>query len=98
MRKQDPLFETGPATSVPLSKQYSVPAYRASAEEKPKYAKSVTQLPCDECSFLQHETGGKFGPRAQAKARRSFPGGPNLRLCRRHEKAWRERDEKDIGE
>lgn len=82
-----------------LSQMYSVPAYRASVTEKPKWTqiKVKSPLPCDECFAMQHETAGACGPRADAKQRRSFKGGPTLQLCRVHTLLWRDRDEQDAG-
>jgi len=95
--KNEPLWQNVTSVnSAPLSQLYSAPAYRASAAESASYAQSKSQLPCDECCAVQHETRGEFGPRMQTKVRRTFKGGPNLRLCRRHANAWRERDEQDL--
>lgn len=97
MKGEQPLWQNlSPVNSAPLSAMYGVPAYRSSPAEVAKYSPSSTQLPCDECVAVQHETRGQFGPRMQAKARRTFKGGPNLRLCRRHANAWRERDGADV--
>lgn len=81
----------------PLSAMYAVPAYRSSAEESARYAniKAVRLPTCDECFANQHELRASALPRALAKVRRSFKGGPNLNLCRAHAEAWRERDGKD---
>jgi hypothetical protein len=97
MARSEPLWpDVNPVNSAPLSQMYSVPAYRSSAEERARYAESKSQLPCEECVAVQHETRGEFGPRMQTKVRRTFKGGPNLRLRRRHANAWRERDEADV--
>ncbi|MGW4117091.1 hypothetical protein [Nocardia sp. NPDC004711] len=107
------LFAVQHQLTAELSQRYSKdPDYRASAERKPSWAKitnpSARGAFCDECANLQHETGGKFGPRMQPRQRRHFPtktvngekvgGGPALRLCTRHAEAWRERDDIDRSE
>lgn len=100
MRKQDPLWpELTQTTTAPLSKAFENPSYRASATEKPKWTPVKVKAPmaCDECAAVQHETRGTYGPRANARQRRAFVGGPILRLCTRHANAWRERDEKDCA-
>lgn len=62
----------------PLSGKYRTdPAYRASVEWKPRWAKVANPASprnvCHECAQLQHETHGRFGPRMQPRKRRSFP-------------------------
>ena len=62
----------------PLSGKYRTdPAYRASAEWKPRWAKVANPASprnvCHECAQLQHETAGRFGPRMQPRKRRTFP-------------------------
>ncbi|MFD7045618.1 hypothetical protein [Rhodococcus jostii] len=97
-RKQEQLWpELTVTVSAPLSTTYANPSYRASAQEKPKWTpvKVKAPIPCDECAAVQHETRGRFGPRASARQRRGFVGGPILRLCTRHANAWRERDTRD---
>lgn len=95
--KTPPLFDEPAKAQRQLSKLYSVPAYRGSKNDRPKWTqyKTVRPVPCDECFAMQVETKGACGPRADAKQKRSFTGGPELKLCRTHAALWRERDEKD---
>lgn len=99
--KQEPLWPNlTPVDSAPMSKAFAVMSYRSSPEERPKWSaiKVKNPMPCDECAAVQHETKGAYGPRANAKQRRAFKGGPILRLCTRHANAWHERDQKDGAE
>ena len=91
------LLQVVPETTAPLSRHYANRSYQATPAEVPKWTKtSATTKHCDECAMLQHETGGRFGPRKQPKHRRGFPGGPVLYLCSLHAQAWRDRDTADI--
>lgn len=93
-----PLFPELPRVERALSAMYSVPAYRASAVEQPTYTpiKNKNSSDCDECFANQHETKGGSGPRAAARTRRNFVGGPRLDLCRGHEELWKSRDDNDL--
>ncbi|HEX5522697.1 MAG TPA: hypothetical protein VFX53_04565 [Pedococcus sp.] len=82
-----------PALSVALGG----PAWRLPRGGKAKWVRlSVKTIDCQECSHLQHETRGDFGPRRQAKRRRRYDG-TQLDLCRAHAQAWQERDAEDSG-
>lgn len=95
------LFDEPEQATRPLSDMYSAPAYRASAKDKARYTaiKSVNPIPCDECFANQHEAQGRGWPRAQARTKRSFKGGPKtlLNLCSAHAELWRERDAEDTA-
>ncbi|MEV4241689.1 hypothetical protein AB0J47_41825 [Nocardia sp. NPDC049737] len=89
--------------SIPLSKHFADPLFRWTPDRpRPTWAK-VDPKPgawCDECSWLQHESGGG-AHRLQPRKRRSFPrvkGAPSLRLCARHAQAWEHRDQQDEKE
>lgn len=67
--------------------------------QEAKWARiNVQTIDCIECSLLQHETHGDYGPRRQAKWRRKGPLGGRLDLCRDHADAWKRRDSADSGE
>lgn len=95
--KTTPLFDEPAKAKRQLSKLYAAAMYRASKTERPRWTqvKLVRPIPCDECFAMQIETKGECGPRADAKQRRAFLGGPVLALCRAHALLWRERDVKD---
>lgn len=86
--KNVPMFDKPAEQPVQLSKALAAFEYRLDHNEKAKWTavKVKGPRPCQECSHMQHESGGKFGPRRQAKHRRTHPMGPVL-----------ERDEKDSG-
>ena len=94
-----PMFDKPAEQPVELSKRLAAFEYRLDRNEKAKWTsiKVKGPRPCNECAYMQHETGGKFGPRRQAKHRRSHPMGPALELCHAHRDLWLERDEKDSG-
>jgi hypothetical protein len=78
MSAADPvLVDVDASHAAPLSgKFHTDPAYRASADWKPRWAKVANPgrgATCQECAQLQHENRGKFGPRMQPRQRRSFP-------------------------
>jgi hypothetical protein len=90
------LFPEPPRDLPDLSAALATPAYRLDRGEKAKWTRiNVKTIDCVECTHLQHETRGAFGPRRQAKWRRALPEGHRLDLCRAHEMAWRERDKTD---
>lgn len=93
------LFAAPGKATRPLSALYGVAAYRSSAEERARYTRitAARKPTCDECFANQHELKVAALPRALAKVRRSFKGGPNLNLCGAHAEAWRERDGKDAN-
>lgn len=94
-----PMFDKPAEQPVQLSEKLSAFEYRLGGGERAKWTsiKVKGPRPCDECAYMQHQTGGKFGPRRQAKHRRSHPMGPTLELCHAHRDLWLERDEKDSG-
>lgn len=80
----------------PLSRSLAEPAWRLRPGESAKWTRiSVKTLDCRECAHLQHERRGDFGPRRQAKRRRTVPGGGRLDLCHAHAQAWQQRDQND---
>lgn len=101
----------------PLSARYrSDPEHRANPERRPRWTPVANPggrgMTCQECAQLQHETGGRFGPRMQPRKRRSLPArsatdpatgytirvkGPTLLLCSRHAYAWTALDEADMA-
>lgn len=93
------MFDKPEEQPVELSKRFSAFVYRLSRGEKAKWTaiKARGPRPCDECFQMQHESGGKFGPRRQAKHRHSPPGGSPVELCRAHRDLWIVRDEQDSG-
>lgn len=94
-----PLFDEVTPVQRELSELYAVPAYRASYTEHATYVpiKNKNSTDCDECFANQHETKGGSGPRAVARVRRHFKGGPRLDLCQGHADLWKSRDESDMG-
>lgn len=99
-----PGVDPEPELSAPLSKYYNTATYRATPERRPSWAQIKNPAPgswCDECARRQHETRGESGQRAQPRHRRSFAGekaDTALRLCSRHETAWKERDAAVLGD
>ncbi|OBA54439.1 hypothetical protein A5789_22020 [Nocardia sp. 852002-51101_SCH5132738] len=84
--------------TAPLSQTYDAPLYRATAQDKPTWDQLTrSRGDCDECAALQHESHGKYGPRAKARQKRAFHGGPELLLCSAHALAWHDRDDIDTG-
>lgn len=63
-----------------LSKLYQVHPHRVNAKWRPKWSTSKQKTPCDECFAAQHESGGKYGPRARVTHIRSMPDGSKLYL------------------
>lgn len=92
-----PMFDAPQEQPVGLSKALAVYAYRLAADEAAKWSDIKVKAPrdCQECAQLQHETGGVFGPRRQAKHRRAHPMGPKLELCSAHTEQWKVRDLED---
>lgn len=87
------------AAEVALSQRYATNSYRATANEWPTWTPVDGVVGgCDECSMLQHESRGKYGPRRSPSNRRGFPDGAVLYLCDQHSQAWRERDAADTQE
>ena len=81
----------------PLSQHFADVLYRIRPDDQPKWLKTTaSSRPCDECAWLQHETGGTYGLRKAPRHRRCFIGGPTLLLCALHAEAWRERDTADL--
>lgn len=90
------LFPEPPPDMPALSAQLSGPAWRLEPGGRARWTQiSVKTIDCAECTWLQHETRGAFGPRRQAKRRRKADGMPRLDLCRSHAQAWQQRDEND---
>jgi hypothetical protein len=91
------MFEKPAEQKVELSRALSVAANRLAVEEAAKWTaiKVKGVRPCQECAYMQHETGGAFGPRRQAKHRRTHPRGGAIELCTAHADLWKTRDEKD---
>lgn len=94
-----PMFDKPEEQPVELSQKLSAFEYRLDRGEKAKWTaiKLKTYRPCNECAYMQHETGGSFGPRWQAKHRRAHPMGPVLELCTAHKDLWHKRDDVDSG-
>lgn len=77
----------------PLSAGLAVSTWRLLPGEKAKWTRiNVKTIDCIECSLLQHEMRGGYGPRRQAKRRRITPRGDRLDLCRAHAQVWEQRD------
>ena len=93
------MFDKPPEQKVALSKALSGFAYRLARGETCKWTaiKVKGPRPCDECFHMQHETGGSFGPRRQAKHRRSHPMGAPIELRTAHADLWKDRDAADSG-
>lgn len=94
-----PMFDKPPIQPVALSRSLGGHENRLVRGEKAKWTqvKLKTYRPCEECSCVQHESNGEFGPRRQAKHRRRTPLGLVLELCTAHANLWRRRDESDAG-
>lgn len=91
------MFDVQPAGPVQLSKALAVYEYRLALDEVAKWTdiRVKAPKPCQECAQLQHETRGSFGPRRQAKHRRTHPMGPKLELRSAHTEQWKVRDAED---
>lgn len=85
-----------PEPDIPaLSEYLAGPHWRLLPGEKAKWTRiNVKTIDCGECAHLQHECGGAYGPRRQAKRRR-VTRGARLDLCRAHAQLWEQRDEVD---
>jgi hypothetical protein len=94
-----PMFDKPAEQPVELSEKLSAFEYRLNRGEKVKWTaiKVKGYRPCQECAYMQHQTGGQFGPRRQAKHRRTHPMSPALELCTAHKDLWLDRDEADSG-
>lgn len=92
-----PLFDEPAAPEFSLSEALSAFEYRLTKDEKAKWTdvRLKGYRACQECSAVQHETNGTFGPRRQVKKRRRPPHGPALELCGQHAQLWQARDEED---
>lgn len=92
-----PLFDKPGEEPMRLSKALAGAEYRLVKDEKAKWTDVHLKgyRACQECSAVQHETGGAFGPRRQIKKRRRSPGSPALELCQQHAQLWKTRDEED---
>lgn len=97
MSDQPGLFPELGRVSAPASRT-TVNAHRAQTVVRVSWTpiKLKVPRPCQECARLQHETAGEFGPRADARHRRTalLAGGGKLALdlCSRHADTWRQRD------
>lgn len=76
-----------------LSRFWSGLGYK-SGGPKPKWTKSSTNLPCDECFGEQHENRGSGWPRNLGRDKRTM-GTRALYLCGVHAQLWRQKDQED---
>jgi hypothetical protein len=89
------MFPMPPRTLTPLSRAFSSGDYRSAGHEVTWARRQPrARADCDECTALQHETGGKYWPRRQVRHRRTT-NGTVLDLCAGHAHEWRARDEED---
>jgi hypothetical protein len=72
-----PMFDKPAEQPVELSERLSAFEYRLDRGEKAKWTAIRVKgpRPCQECAYMQHQTGGQFGPRRQAKHRPGTPDG-----------------------
>jgi hypothetical protein len=79
-----------------LSQALATAGWRLQPGEKAKWTRlSTKHIDCVECGWLQHEMRGNYGPRRQAKRRRTIGHNVRLDLCRSHAEAWQRRDAED---
>jgi len=99
MVRNVPMFDRPEPPRVELSQALAVDANRLIRGETARWTsvRIKSPRPCQECSQLQHETRGAFGPRRQVTHRRKHPYGGVLELCNEHTRLWKERDEQDAG-
>lgn len=100
MARADPGLFPAPEKDIPtLSKRFGHGEYRAGPGQKVKWTpkKPRVHTDCEECSALQHETRGAYGPRRQIRTRRAV-NGTGLDLCHAHALAWKGRDTHDGAE
>lgn len=89
------LFPEPPPDLPGLSVGLAGHPWRLAVGEVAKWTRlSARRLDCVECAHLQHEQAGQWGPRRQAKRRRTTAAG-RLDLCHAHAAAWHDRDEDD---
>lgn len=89
------MFPKPPRTLTPLSEHYANGNHRAAGGAvKWTRRQPRAHADCDECTALQHETGGAFWPRRQVRNRRAV-NGTVLDLCAGHTLEWRARDSED---
>src|SRR5262245_24608512 len=93
----DPALFPEPDPDIPaLSAGLGGAAWRLEPGQRARWTDlRVKTIDCVECTWLQHETRGAYGPRRQAKRRRTAGQRPRLDLCRAHALAWKQRDETD---
>lgn len=86
-----------PQPEIPdLSAALAAPTYRLRVGETATWTRiHVRTIDCEECSMVQHERAGAFGPRRTATHRRKRAIGPRLDLCSAHAHRWLERDSQD---
>lgn len=98
-----PLFPEPSRSDIRLSEHFKGNWYQraipgAHVSYKAKTYKAFR--PCEECSYLQHETRGLFHPRRAVKMRRTVKGSrkvhdAHIELCSEHAQLWRELDRQD---
>lgn len=90
----DALFDSPPAPQIGLSQHFSAWEYRLNPGERARWTvrRSKRFTPCQECSFLQHETRGRFGPKRTVIQRRTTPNGTKIEMCGAHCSLWKDRD------
>lgn len=96
--KSEPLFPMPERDMPRLSNQFNTAGHRLRRGQKAKWTarNAKTYRDCDECISLQYETAGDYGPRRQARSRRTA-GTTRLDLCGAHATAWKDRDIEDGG-
>lgn len=85
-QEDPPLFPSPPAKRFGLSERFASHAGPAT------YRPSSSRQPCDECLALQHQTGGRSGPRAPVKCVRTAHRLGAILLCGPHKELWVELD------